>query len=264
MTDWKVTLDLSVHFLPYPSFPDVIVSQAPPGAARSHPKVPISIKHRQALLSGWISLNEPALGHRESWPWVVMIPAACTHSGRISIWGHYWCKVEGKVKCLSVKWCLTLRTTFLHTLYPYVVIYLKSHYSHYSAIPSTLPLNPPAPPPQSSLVLPGWCAIYVFLPNWPHLSLSVHSSCPCTSSCRNAECTLYKFLPKDLHICKLTAVNVVDVEERAERPRHRKFMTDEIWEERDSFPLTRDDTFCNFSSFVHHQPESNSLFTTVK
>lgn len=163
MTDWKVTLDLSVHFLPYPSFPDVIVSQAPPGAARSHPKVPISIKHRQALLSGWISLNEPALGHRESWPWVVMIPAACTHSGRISIWGHYWCKVEGKVKCLSVKWCLTLRTTFLHTLYPYVVIYLKSHYSHYSAIPSTLPLNPPAPPPPV-FPRPPWLMCHLCFP----------------------------------------------------------------------------------------------------
>lgn len=29
-------------------------------------------------------------------------------------------------------------------------------------------------------------------------------------------------LPKDLHICKLTAVNVVDVEERAGRQRRRK------------------------------------------
>lgn len=43
-------------------------------------------------------------------------------------------------------------------------------------------------------------------------------------------------LPKDLHICKLTAVNVVDVEERAERQRCRKLVMDGRWKERDCFP----------------------------
>lgn len=42
-------------------------------------------------------------------------------------------------------------------------------------------------------------------------------------------------LPKDLHICKLTAVNVVDVEERAERQRRRKGVLDGRWKERDCF-----------------------------
>lgn len=40
-------------------------------------------------------------------------------------------------------------------------------------------------------------------------------------------------LPKDLHICKLTAVNVVDVVERAEMQRCRKGVVDGRWEERD-------------------------------
>lgn len=30
--------------------------------------------------------------------------------------------------------------------------------------------------------------------------------------------------PKDMHICKLTAVNVVDVEERAERAEEERWM----------------------------------------
>lgn len=42
-------------------------------------------------------------------------------------------------------------------------------------------------------------------------------------------------LPKDLHICKLTAVNVVDVVERAERQRRRKGVMDGRWKERDCF-----------------------------
>lgn len=37
-------------------------------------------------------------------------------------------------------------------------------------------------------------------------------------------------LPKDLHICKLTAVNVVDIEERVERQRCRKGVLDR-WKE---------------------------------
>lgn len=48
--------------------------------------------------------------------------------------------------------------------------------------------------------------------------------------------TLY-VLPKDLHICKLTAVNVVDVEEQAESQRRRKEVMEGRWKERDCFFL---------------------------
>lgn len=72
-------------------------------------------------------------------------------------------------------------------------------------------------------------------PSSPHRSHSVHSSCPCTISCRNTEYTLYTFLAKDLQICKLTAVNVVDVEERVERQRRGKGVLDGRWAERDCF-----------------------------
>lgn len=36
-------------------------------------------------------------------------------------------------------------------------------------------------------------------------------------------------LPKDLHICKLPAVNVVDVEEQAKKQRRREQMMDGVW-----------------------------------
>lgn len=45
-------------------------------------------------------------------------------------------------------------------------------------------------------------------------------------------------LPKDLHICKLTAVNVVDVEEKsgeAETQKKKKGILDGRWKERDCF-----------------------------